>query len=232
MRIEQRIGRLDRHGQRSETIDILNLIVNGTVDADIYFRCLERIGIFHSTIGASEEILGDITKKIRTIADNLQLTEAERALRLQQLADNEINALQEQERLEAQQSELFGIRPASPDNGRISQATSAWLTPPAIANLVGVYLARLDSSLATMDLTTAATVHPSVTVRGQLLHDHDNLFTRQEARDWRQWLKGSSPRTINLQPRGRPGRPIRPPNWTFDLLVVLLPKAAARPALS
>ena len=46
MRIEQRIGRVDRRGQASETVRIVNIITPGTVDADIYSRCLLRIGIF------------------------------------------------------------------------------------------------------------------------------------------------------------------------------------------
>ena len=50
MRIEQRIGRIDRRGQQSETVGIYNMITNGTVDADIYYRCLMRIGIFESSI--------------------------------------------------------------------------------------------------------------------------------------------------------------------------------------
>ena len=43
MRIEQRIGRIDRRGQSSEFVNIYNLITSDTVDADIYNRCLLRI---------------------------------------------------------------------------------------------------------------------------------------------------------------------------------------------
>jgi hypothetical protein len=35
MRIEQRIGRIDRRGQTSEKVRIVNFITPGTVDADI-----------------------------------------------------------------------------------------------------------------------------------------------------------------------------------------------------
>ena len=65
MKIEQRIGRIDRWGQKSESIAIFNLITPGTVDADIYFRCLWRIGIFEKALGGSEEILGEISKEIK-----------------------------------------------------------------------------------------------------------------------------------------------------------------------
>ena len=39
MRIEQRIGRIDRRGQKSETVRIYNFITDGTIDAVVYDRC-------------------------------------------------------------------------------------------------------------------------------------------------------------------------------------------------
>lgn len=48
MKIEQRIGRIDRRGQKSEVVNIYNVITADTVDADIYYRCLMRIGIFET----------------------------------------------------------------------------------------------------------------------------------------------------------------------------------------
>ena len=110
MRVEQRIGRIDRNGQKSESVAIYNLITPGTVDADIYERCLVRIGVFNKALGSSEEILGEITREIRNIAENFSLTEEERRSKLQQLADNKIRLIQEQEELEQRQLELFGIR--------------------------------------------------------------------------------------------------------------------------
>ena len=56
MKVEQRIGRIDRKGQKSDVVVIYNFITPGTVDADIYFRCLDRIGIFEQSIGDCEEI--------------------------------------------------------------------------------------------------------------------------------------------------------------------------------
>ena len=72
MRIEQRIGRIDRFGQESETVVIINFITPNTIDAEIYNRCFMRIGIFESAIGSSEEILGSITKELSNIASNFK----------------------------------------------------------------------------------------------------------------------------------------------------------------
>ena len=78
MRIEQRIGRIDRMGQKSDHVTIINLITPGTVDAEIYERCLRRIGVFESALGGSEEILGEITTELREISENYDLTHEER----------------------------------------------------------------------------------------------------------------------------------------------------------
>ena len=82
MRIEQRIGRIDRNGQKSESVAIVNMITPGTVDADIYERCLLRIGVFNNALGGGEEILGEITTEIKNIAENYELNEDERKLNL------------------------------------------------------------------------------------------------------------------------------------------------------
>ena len=143
MRVEQRIGRIDRVGQKSETVAIVNLITPGTVDADIYERCLVRIGVFNSALGASEEILGDITREIRNIAENFTLSESDRRAKLQQLADNKIRLIQEQEKLEEKQVELFGIRlPQDRMKREIEDASSFWLTPKSIQRLVKAYICR------------------------------------------------------------------------------------------
>lgn len=57
MVVEQRIGRIDRFGQVSPTVNIYNIIVADSIQEDIYIRLLDRIGIFRGTIGDMEAIL-------------------------------------------------------------------------------------------------------------------------------------------------------------------------------
>lgn len=68
MRVEQRIGRLDRFGQEHEKIFIYNVHVPGTIETDIFQRLYDRIGVFENSIGELEPILrselADITKKL------------------------------------------------------------------------------------------------------------------------------------------------------------------------
>lgn len=198
MRIEQRIGRIDRMGQTSETVAIYNLITPGTVDADIYERCLLRIGVFENALGGSEEILGKITREIRNIADNFNLSDLERSEKLQQLADNEIRLIQEQEELESKQVELFGLQ-VSEDQWReeINQATSFWLSKDSLQNLVEQYLKTTCDKEGDFILgdKPVKTLRLSQDHRNSLLQDYKQLLQIRNPlnREWENWLKGDNP---------------------------------------
>ncbi len=196
MRVEQRIGRIDRYGQKSETVVIYNFITPGTVDAEIYERCLLRIGIFRQALGGSEEILGKLTKEIREIAENFTLNAEEQATRFQQLADNEIRDIQEQAKLEEEQIKLFGLTQPNRDEDLVKQASSFWLMPIMLANLISRYLqaqgaSNLPASLGQKPVTT---LQLSQEIRSKLLTDfQSHKLTGEAAQTWSRWLKGNDP---------------------------------------
>lgn len=68
MRVEQRIGRVDRFGQQHEKIFVYNMQVPGTIETDIFQRLYDRIGVFEGRIGELEPILrselGNIHKHV------------------------------------------------------------------------------------------------------------------------------------------------------------------------
>ncbi|WP_271394204.1 DEAD/DEAH box helicase [Neomicrococcus lactis] len=142
MRIEQRIGRIDRRGQMNESVAIINILTQGTIEAEIYERCLSRIGVFNRAIGGSEEILGEISTAIVDIATNLKLTAEERSAALRQLSDNGIARVQEEQQFEDQQSDLLGFAGQS-FRENVAEASSAWLGDTKIASLVRSYLETL-----------------------------------------------------------------------------------------
>jgi superfamily II DNA or RNA helicase len=194
MRIEQRIGRIDRYGQKSEVVAINNLITPGTVDADIYERCLLRIGVFQQALGASEEILGQISKELRAISESFDLTPQQRQERLQQLADNELREIQEQETLESRAAELFGL--SLPNDDELTTPTSGWLTPKALQTTASLYLRDLSGKEQEAVLGSHAlkTLRLDADARTRLLEDFQKLKAEgQEARIWERWLKGNAP---------------------------------------
>lgn len=198
MRIEQRIGRIDRYGQQSEAVGIFNFITPGTIDAEIYNRCLSRIGVFQHAIGGNEEILGEITKELHNIAETFTLSEEDRKTCLLQLSDNKIRQMQEEQRLEERQGELFGLNLAAASwEQRLAKSRSHWLEPQALGLAVTSYLARRlgkeqdyllgDKALKTLRLSQEA--------RATLLGDFRSLprSTDPMHRAWEKWLKGTSP---------------------------------------
>ena len=66
MRVEQRIGRIDRLGQAHPVIRIVNLHYEGTVETDVYRALRSRIGLFEAVVGRLQPILAQLP---RTIAD-------------------------------------------------------------------------------------------------------------------------------------------------------------------
>ena len=64
MWVEQRIGRIDRLGQRHETIRIVNLHYKDTVETDAYRALRERIGLFESVVGRLQPILAQLPRMI------------------------------------------------------------------------------------------------------------------------------------------------------------------------
>ena len=64
MKVEQRIGRIDRLGQRHATIRIVNLHYEDTVETNIYRALRERIGLFQQVVGRLQPILAQMPKEI------------------------------------------------------------------------------------------------------------------------------------------------------------------------
>lgn len=78
MRVEQRIGRVDRIGQ-TDTVQVFNFWVKGTVEERVLNVLEGRINVFEETVGGLDPILGDTERDLTRI---LQMggEERERAL--------------------------------------------------------------------------------------------------------------------------------------------------------
>lgn len=68
MRVEQRIGRIDRLGQRFEDIRIVNLHYKDTVETSVYLALSSRIRLFEDMVGGLQPILSAVSKEIGAIA--------------------------------------------------------------------------------------------------------------------------------------------------------------------
>ena len=141
MRIEQRIGRIDRRGQKSDTVKIYNMITQGTIDAVIYDRCLSKIGVFEASIGDCSEILGDISDQIFKIMFDPELTDEERQMKIEQMADNEVMKVQELHRLEQEEKSLYGFDLSKYMMDKdVQDAENAWINPQSLNELLNIYM--------------------------------------------------------------------------------------------
>lgn len=197
MKIEQRIGRIDRRGQLSDVVNIYNIITEGTVDAYIYHRCLMRIGVFERSIGDCEEILGQIASGIDYIVYDTNLTDEERNIKLEQMADNEVRKMQELNRLEEEEKELFGFDLTElTTSHEIKKAESPWISGYFLQKLIENYITAIvgkgqyiigESSLKTIRLSASA--------RQILRDDLKKLTGGRNAlrRSWQNYLSGNKP---------------------------------------
>lgn len=106
MRVEQRIGRIDRIGQESEKILIWNLFYAETVDARIYKRLYDKLDLCRNALGDFEAILGEDIQKLtqELLVRGLTPQQQEERIRRTALA-LEAKKLDE-ERLEAEAADL------------------------------------------------------------------------------------------------------------------------------
>lgn len=67
MKLEQRIGRVDRIGQESREIYIYNFYMEGTVETDVVYALIKRINLFEESIGILEPIIGKVEKDLKNV---------------------------------------------------------------------------------------------------------------------------------------------------------------------
>ncbi|GIU78634.1 MAG: hypothetical protein KatS3mg005_1872 [Bryobacteraceae bacterium] len=87
MKVEQRIGRIDRLGQQRPQVKILNFAYKDTVEADVYFALGERIQLFQGIVGRLQPILSKLPRRFEEVT--LASREARDAARQRFLAEIE-----------------------------------------------------------------------------------------------------------------------------------------------
>ncbi len=112
MKVEQRIGRIDRIGQRYPKVRIINLAYAGTVEADVYFTLSRQINLFQGVVGKLQPILSRLPKEFEQAA-------------LRRRADRERG------RHEAVQNVQALVREAEVAAFDIDEVSDADLTPPS-----------------------------------------------------------------------------------------------------
>jgi hypothetical protein len=103
-RVEQRIGRIDRIGQKLRDVRIVNLFIQNTVDVQVYKALRERCGLFQHFVGSMQPVLERASRMLlgRERPDVRALDET--------LRDAQSDTLSEETYVESQ-AQVAGIRP-------------------------------------------------------------------------------------------------------------------------
>jgi superfamily II DNA or RNA helicase len=170
MRIEQRIGRIDRIGQEADKILIWNFVYEDTVDDRVYERLLERLDIFKQALGSLEAVLGEQIRELGYELLSHKLTPEQEMARINRasVAIETINL--QQEKLESEATQLIAhgeyiqnkVR-AARELGRYIRGEDllAYVSDFFYREYAGTRLVRSDSSplAANLSLSTEARVH-------------------------------------------------------------------------
>ena len=108
MKVEQRIGRLDRFGQKHDKILIYNFSIQNTIDDTILERLYQRINIFERYIGDLEEILGDKISALTRDMFDPRLSAEQKAERAESTAIAIEQGIKELEEFEARSANFLG----------------------------------------------------------------------------------------------------------------------------
>lgn len=129
MKVEQRIGRIDRIGQKAERITILNFAVAHTIEEKILSRLYERIGIFERSLGDLEPILGELTEKLHNELLSRRLTEEEEEQKIRQTMLAFENRRQDEEHLVEQSAVFLGSSDYILQQIGRARNLGRWITP-------------------------------------------------------------------------------------------------------
>jgi hypothetical protein len=87
MEVEQRIGRIDRMGQKEPVISVINFFNDETIDNAILLKVLQRIGVFERSIGALEPIIMSRLSDLQGAMFDFDLSPAEREYKTNQVLE-------------------------------------------------------------------------------------------------------------------------------------------------
>ena len=165
MRVEQRIGRLDRIGQIYPTVRIHNFYYDGTVEARVYRRLRDRINAFQTVVGNLQPILARVPTFIEQAVmsadpqeEGVLLSHFEQVLELPPLRP----ALDEMVAMDVE-ADLAEIRQPLPLASVTPAATERLLTSSLILKADGVEFEQIENQswkVSFRDKTYSVTFYP------------------------------------------------------------------------
>ena len=169
MRVEQRIGRLDRIGQKHPKILIWNMFHDTTIDKRIYDKLYTKFDICTSSLGDFEIILGNMFKQLSV--DLLLLSPEEQEARIEQTRTAIINQEEQNNKLEEDASQLTAYGDFVLQEIQKAKDEDNIITSRDIANYVIDTLTKLYRNVTVTKTSTECKYEISVDSAFRLAYD-------------------------------------------------------------
>lgn len=184
MRVEQRIGRIDRYGQKAERVRIYSLFMGGTIEERILERLYLRIGIFEDSVGDLEPILGPISADLTKEVFASELSADEEIEMGERFARMVLGRREEERSLAARGAELLGQDTLISDMVDDTVQSGRYVSPDELRAMVAGFLDATGGGQLT-DLARDGSV---------LLRPQGDLQSR--LRRWMQEQRDNRPTTV------------------------------------
>jgi len=140
MRLEQRIGRVDRLGQKAEKVAIWNILYDDTIDSRIYTRLYDKLDLCRQALGDFEAILGDEIRKLEIDLLSGRLSKEQEEARLEQTRQAFENLRLEENKLEQDASSLVAYGDYILNHVQAARELNRWIRGDDIRKYVFDYL--------------------------------------------------------------------------------------------
>ena len=166
MRVEQRIGRIDRFGQKADKIIVTNLFIEGTIDEEIYNRLYKRIRLIEDGIGSLETIIGKELADLQTaiITGTLNIEQKEELQR--RVEERVASAKSEAEEFEKNRKELLSDDYLSAPINNLSKGD--FISPKDAQELTEICLSKWKGCKFTTDSKGLAQIQISPEISADL----------------------------------------------------------------
>lgn len=143
MRVEQRIGRLDRIGQTADKIIVWTLLHEETIDFRIHEILFRKLDVFRKYLGDCEEVVAQEIRELTRALLSGRLTEEEQAAQIERTALTIENVRRQEMALEEEAPGLTAYGDYILDRVSDARSRGRWLSAEDIYGYVTENLRRL-----------------------------------------------------------------------------------------
>ncbi len=142
MRVEQRIGRIDRVGQKAKVLSIVNFKVKDTIEERLYERLHEKLLRFTNSLGDLESIIGEEVQKLTVDLLSQNLTPEEEKARMDKAEQAIENQLLEIQRLEDSGDSLVALSDYVQKKIRENRERGRYIQPEELEDYISDFFDR------------------------------------------------------------------------------------------